>query len=152
MLTVASAKDMIMPWGIRIFAVMILSVLLWLLFRPPSNLPVSPPTEPVLRTTPTVASLNATAPVRVTVYQDSSTGVSSFSDRSDRGQPHVIDHSKGNTYQSTYHGEVPNTASATYSMPELTEDPIEYLKQDNARFQQHVQDSRQQRIQHLIGE
>lgn len=116
-----------MSWGIRIFAVMILLMLLWLLLRPPTRLaPVShPPASTVQSTAPTVSSLNASAPVRVTVYQDTSNGVSSFSDRRDRGQPHVIDHSKGNTYQSTYRGEVPNTASASYSLAEPMHDPLQ---------------------------
>ena len=145
-----------MSWGIRIFALMVLGALLWLLFKPPSRLPAlsapaSVPTALPATTAPTVASLNATAPVRVTVYQDTATGVPSFSDRMDRGQPHVVDHSKGTTYQSTYRGEVPNTASASYT-PSTGADPIERLRQDNARFQQQAQQIKQQRIQDAIGE
>lgn len=147
-----------MSWGIRIFALMILGMLCWLLLKPPSRLPASSapestPTALPAITAPTVASLNATAPVRVTVYQETAAGVPSFSDRADRGQPHVIDHSKGNTYQSTYHGEVPNTASATYTPSTIARiDPVTHLRQDNARFQQQVQAVRQQQVQAAIGE
>lgn len=144
-----------MSWGIRIFAVMILLMLLWLLLRPPTRLPpVShPPASTVQITAPTVSSLNTTAPVRVTVYQQQdAAGVPSFSDRVDRGQPHVIDHAKGNTYQSTYHGTVPVTASLSYTPPEPTGHLIQQLKQDNQRFQQQVQHGKQQRMQQAIGQ
>lgn len=145
-----------MAWGIRIFAVLILVLLLWLLLRP--STPIEPVSQfPELITAqivaPTVSSLNASAPVRVTVYQQQDDhGVSSFSDRADHGQPHVIDHAKGNTYQSTYNGTVPNTASVSYTSVETTADSIQQLKQDNARFQQQVQHAKQQRMQHAIGE
>jgi|GEM_PF-5390234 len=147
-----------MSWGIRIFAAIILAVLLGLLFKPPRHLPpsASPESPPIASSpavvVPTVASLNATAPVRVTVYQDAAGGQPSFSDRMDRGQPHVIDHSKGNTYQSIYRGEVPNTASLTYTPSTASLDPVANLRQDNARFQQQVQEAKQQRVQQAIGE
>jgi len=152
-----------MLWGIRAVAVLVLAGLLWMLLKPqtspsatastpPYNLDRTTQTSPAASApAPTVSSLNASAPVRVTVYQENAGGVASFSDRMDRGQPHVIDHSKGNTYQSTYRGEVPNTASLTYT-PSSSIDPIENLRQDNARFQQQVQHAKEQRVQAAIGE
>ena len=140
-----------MLWGIRVAAVLVLSGMLWMLFTP-QHQPQPTAVQPQPMSAPTVSSLNATAPVRVTVYQDSSSGVSGFSDRMDRGQPHVIDHSKGNTYQSTYRGEVPNTASLTYTPASAGVDPIDRLREENARFQQQVQQGKEQRIQAAIGE
>ena len=139
--------------AIRFFAVLVLAMLLWLLLRPatPVSSIKSPPQSHIVSAT--VSSLNASAPVRVTVYQQSdAAGIASFSDRADRGQPRVIDHSKGTTYQSTYGGQVPNTASLSYSPAEPTRDRIERLKQDNARFQQQVQHAKQQRVQAAINE
>jgi len=151
-----------MLWGIRVVAVLLLGGLLWMLLKPqhtPSMQSSVPPqmspiasSGQVASSAPTVSSLNATAPVRVTVYQDSANGVSSFSDRMDRGQPHVIDHSKGTTYQSTYRGEVPNTASVTYTPAVAASDPIDRLREENARFHQQVQQGKEQRIQAAIGE
>ena len=140
-----------MLWGIRVVAVLVLGGMLWMLFKP-QHQPQSTAAQPQPVSAPTVSSLNATAPVRVTVYQDSSNGVSGFSDRMDRGQPHVIDHSKGNTYQSTYRGEVPNTASVTYTPASAGVDPIDRLRAENARFQQQVQQGKEQRMQAAIGE
>lgn len=154
-----------MLWGIRAVAVLVIGGLLWMLFKPqgkPSTI-VTTPQHNLSDTThrspaadaspaPTVSSLNASAPVRVSVYQDTSSGVPSFSDRMDRGQPHVIDHSKGNTYQSTYRGEVPNTASLTYTPASASLHPIDRLRDENARFQQQVQDAKAQRVQAAIGE
>lgn len=148
-----------MAWGIRIFAVMILMLLLWALLQPATR--VEPVTQLADSNTaarivaPTVSSLNASAPVRVTVYQQQDDrGVTSFSDRADRGQPHVIDHADGTTYQSTYQGAVPPTASLSYTPTESPAGyaPIKQLKQDNARFQQQVQHGKQQRMQQMIGE
>lgn len=155
-----------MLWGIRAVAVLLLGGLLWMLLKPqhtPSMQSSATPQTSLIASSgqaasdrassaPTVSSLNATAPVRVTVYQDSANGVSSFSDRMDRGQPHVIDHSKGNTYQSTYRGEVPNTASLTYTPASAGLDPIDRLRDENARFQQQVQQGKEQRMQAAIGE
>jgi len=151
-----------MLWGIRVVAVLLLGGLLWMLLKPqhtPSTQSYPPPqmspianSSQVASSAPTVSSLNATAPVRVTVYQDSSNGVSSFSDRIDRGQPHVIDHSKGTTYQSTYRGEVPNTASVTYTPASAGLDPIDRLREENARFQQQAQQGKAERMQAAIGE
>lgn len=140
-----------MLWGIRVAAVLVLGGMLWMLFKP-QHQPKPTAAQPQPISAPTVSSLNATVPVRVTVYQDSSNGVSGFSDRMDRGQPHVIDHSKGNTYQSTYRGEVPNTASLTYTPASAGLDPIDRLRAENARFQQQVQQGKEQRMQAAIGE
>ena len=140
-----------MLWGIRVVAVLVLGGMLWMLFKP-QHQPQSTAAQPQPVGAPTVSSLNATAPVRVTVYQDRANGVSSFSDRMDRGQPHVIDQSKGNTYQSTYRGEVPNTASVTYTPAVAASDPIDRLREENARFQQQVQQGKAQRLQAAIGE
>ena len=142
-----------LAWVIRFFAVLVLAILLWLLLRPatPVSSIKSPPQSHIVSAT--VSSLNASAPVRVTVYQQSdAAGIASFSDRADRGQPRVIDHSKGTTYQSTYGGQVPNTASLSYTPAEPTRDPIERLKQDHTRFQQQVQHAKQQRVQAAINE
>lgn len=142
-----------LAWAIRFFAVLVLAILLWLLLRPATHMSSidNPPQSHIVSAT--VSSLNASAPVRVTVYQQSdAAGVPSFSDRADRGQPQVIDHSKGTTYQSNYGGQVPNTASLSYTSTEPTRDPIERLKQDNARFQQQVQHAKQQRVQAAINE
>ena len=139
--------------AIRFFAILVLAILLWLLLRPatPVSSIKSPPQSHIVSAT--VSSLNASAPVRVTVYQQSdAAGIASFSDRADRGQPRVIDHSKGTTYQSTYGGQVPNTASLSYTSAEPTRDPIERLKQDHTRFQQQVQHVKQQRVQAAINE
>lgn len=140
-----------MLWGIRVAAVLVLGGMLWMLFKP-QHQPQSTAAQSQPMSAPTVSSLNATAPVRVTVYQDSSNGVSSFSDRIDRGQPHVIDHSKGNTYQSTYRGEVPNTASVTYTPAVAASDPIDRLREEKALSQQQVQQGKEQRIQAAISE
>ncbi|MEC7121337.1 MAG: hypothetical protein VXW65_15735 [Pseudomonadota bacterium] len=136
-----------MSWGIRIFAVMLLAALLWVLFKPPSQLP-----KPVAATSGLVEQ--PSEPVRVTVYQQrGADGVPSFSDHPDRGQPHVIDHSKGTTYQSTYQGEVPNTASATYTPSAVSGfDPVGQLREDNLRMQQQLQTAKEQQMQRAIGQ
>ena len=158
-------KEYTMAWIIRIVAVLILAGLAWLLFTPsrPPPLPVSP--KPVLKLPPivtqTVANVNANAPTRVTVYQQAGDdGIPSFSDRAERGQPQVIDQRTGTTYsstgaqatyQSTYHGQVPNTASLSYTPAVPVLDPIERLKQDHRRLQQQVQQQKQQRMAQATG-
>ena len=150
-----------LAWAIRFFAVLVLAILLWLLLRPAT--PVSsidnPPQSHIVSAT--VSSLNASAPVRITVYQQSdAAGVPSFSDRADRGQPQVIDQRTGTTYsstgaqatyQATYHGQVPNTASLSYTPAVPVLDPIERLKQDHRRLQQQVQQQKQQRMAQATG-
>lgn len=140
-----------MAWGVRFFGLAVLIGLLWLLFQPASE-PAQTVKHHPIAAAPTVVSLNATAPVRVTVYQDHSGAAPSYSDRIDRGEPHVLDYREQNSYQSTYRGEVPNTASATYSPAEPSLDPIQQLRQDNAILQQQVQAVKQQRFQAVMGE
>lgn len=141
-----------MVWAIRLIGMLLLAGLLWFLLQPsptPSAASGSPPHTATTHDSASIHTVNSSAPVRMTVYQQQdASGVTQFSDRADRGQPRVVDHSKGTTYQSTYGGQA--ASSETTHDPFI--DPIERLKQDNARFQQQAQHAKQQRMDAIIDE
>jgi hypothetical protein len=99
---------------------------------------------------------SAATPTRITVYQSvGSSGEASFSDRPQHGSARVVDTRQGTTYQSTYHGQVPNTASATYDAPNPHHpvfDPVQHLRHENFKTQEKMIEGRERQVMQATGQ
>jgi hypothetical protein len=98
----------------------------------------------------------ATGHTQVTVYQSTGkAGEVAFSDRPQEGFPRVVDTRQGTTYASTYHGQVPQTASVTYNAPNphhAALDPVRHLRHENLKTQQHMIEARERQLMEATGQ
>lgn len=101
----------------------------------------------------TTASTHQT---QITVYQSTGqAGEVKFSDRPQDGMPRIVDTRQGTTYASTYHGQVPQTASVTYNAPNphhAALDPVRHLRHENLKTQQKMIEVRERQVMEATGQ
>lgn len=105
---------------------------------------------------PMFAKQHADTSTQITVYQSTGqAGEVKFTDRPQDGTPRVVDTRQGTTYASTYHGQVPQTASVTYDAPNPHHpalDPVQHLRHENLKTQQKLIEARERQVMDATGQ